>query len=89
MMLILTRYAKAWAALVVGFLTAFAQFTPLATATSPAIVATIGAFLTALAVYLVANRVDGFNVNAIAQALIDAGEAAVGEYHGGDNDEIS
>lgn len=85
-MLIFTRYAKAWVALVVGFLSAIAQFTPLATASSPAIVATGGAFLTALAVYFVANRVHGFNVNAIAQALIDAGEAVVDEFDGGTHD---
>lgn len=77
-MLIFTRYAKAWVALVTAFLAAFAQFTPLATATSPAIVATAGAFLTALAVYLVSNKVYGFNLNAIAQALIDVGEAEAG-----------
>lgn len=66
------RYAKAWVALATGLLAALAQFTPLASGGLSGLVAAIGAFATALAVYLVANKTHGFNVNDIADALIGA-----------------
>ncbi|MBT8169878.1 hypothetical protein [Falsiruegeria litorea] len=66
-------YAKALAALVVSMLTAFAQFTPLVSGGAGGIVAVVGAFLTALAVYFISNRHEGANVSEVAQQVIAAG----------------
>lgn len=68
----LETYAKAWTALVMALLSAFAQFTPLASGGLSGLVALAGAVLTALAVFLVSNRLDGWNVIDLARALLDA-----------------
>ena len=65
-----SRYAKAWAALVTSLLTAFLQFSALIPPGNAGLVAFGGAILTAVAVALVSNKIDGFNVDAFTADIL-------------------
>lgn len=86
-MLIFTRYAKAWAALVIGLITVTAHASPFSDAAIDHVFISIGGTMIAVAAaYLVPNKIDGFNVDEIAQALLDAGDEIALQTHGDDYD---
>lgn len=68
-------YRKAFAVLLTGFLGVAALFVPGIDAyVGPEVIAVASTFAAAIAAFAVANKMDGFNVNDLAAALLEAAE---------------